>query len=134
MKKRLELLVRRNLLAYVDGKITAKELWHWLMDHVIAPDAMRKDEAVRALAGPAVLYFAEFQLGHRTDGELRELLQTIAITYGGTYSLVGEQTISLARTENSNAFVLSRPADASFAWPITFPTQFVAQQRVVARG
>lgn len=69
--------IHQQLSRYLAGDISVKELHQWLMPQFWTMDREAEPDAL-ALASEIGLYLAEYGAGHRTESELRSLLDSLA--------------------------------------------------------
>jgi hypothetical protein len=68
--------IRQQLSRYLVGGISVKELHQWLMPRFWTMDREAEPDAL-TLAREIGLYLAEYGAGHRTEPELRSLLDRL---------------------------------------------------------
>lgn len=65
---------RRQLEYYVDGQISLRDLWLWLMTNVVLVRADQADTELRTVLGDTVLFLFEWTGRHISEEDVRRCI------------------------------------------------------------
>jgi hypothetical protein len=65
---------RQQLESYLRGQAPIRDLWVWLMAHVVVTQAEQTDAEPPAALGDTILYWFEYSGGHIGEDDVRRYL------------------------------------------------------------